>query len=193
MSFREPSNTEVFLSLFLGRSFLNSFYGKYVESFGLKGNEMVLDYGSGSGVLARHIARRLMKGNGRLTCVDISEVWMKTIRKALKKYPNVEFKLGDISFLDLPNESYDVIVIHFMLHEVGEETRQKNLNILAQKLKKTGKIFIREPTVKSHGISPQEIRSLMSATGLTELEFKITKPLFANSMYAGVFVKKAKN
>ena len=39
-------------------------YKRYVESFDLAGNEVVLDYGSGSGRISRHKVERLLSGKG---------------------------------------------------------------------------------------------------------------------------------
>ena len=63
---------------------------------GLRGDERVLDYGSGSGAAARHLAKRLQAGGGRLTCMDVSARWQAVIRKVLRGYPDVEFRLGDV-------------------------------------------------------------------------------------------------
>jgi ubiquinone/menaquinone biosynthesis C-methylase UbiE len=98
----------------------------------------VLDYGSGSGRITRHIAQRLAPESGHLTCVDVSTVWMDVVKKRLKQFPNVDFKLGDIASLDIPDDAYDVVVVHFVLHHVDADVRQKNVSILSQKLKKGG-------------------------------------------------------
>ena len=96
-------------------------YKRYVDSFGLAGNEVVLDYGSGSGRISRHIAERLLSGEGHMTCVDVSKVWMETIQKRLKKYPNVDYKLGDLAACDITDSAYDFVVVHFVLHHVEND------------------------------------------------------------------------
>ncbi len=104
----EPGIIEIFLTVASGMLF-RGMYREYVDRLGLKGSEHVLDFGSGSGNPARFIAPRLAHGGGHLTCVDISKKWMEVARKRLGKYPNVEFKLGDIAALDIPNASYDIV------------------------------------------------------------------------------------
>jgi len=79
MSSTEPSSINVFLTVLFGRLHTRP-YERYVDSFGLTGNEWVLDYGSGSGRLSQPIAERLLHGSGHLTCVDISTVWMNIIQ-----------------------------------------------------------------------------------------------------------------
>ena len=189
MRFKEPGFLEIFITLVLGRFISSAFYQQCVDSLGLKGNEKVLDYGSGSGFGSKHIAKYLLKDGGQLTCVDISKVWMKTIKKRLKKFPNVEFKHGDISNLNIEDNRYDAVIIHFVLHEVEKHSRQDKVNILSSKLKKKGKLIIKEPTRKTHGIPLQEIRDLMTSAGLKETDFKISKSRLFGQRYEGIFSK----
>ncbi|HEY9247424.1 MAG TPA: class I SAM-dependent methyltransferase, partial [Candidatus Methanoperedens sp.] len=86
-----------------------------INSLDLKGNERVLDFGAGSGVCSKHLAARLLKGGGHLTCLDISRVWQDVIKKTLKRYPNVDYVLGDITTLNIPTASFDAILSHFVI------------------------------------------------------------------------------
>ncbi len=188
MCFTEPSALKVFTTVLGG--YVNSrAYQRYVESFGLTGGEWVLDYGSGSGRITRYIAKRLSLESGHLTCVDVSTVWMDVVKKRLKGYPNVDFKLGDIASLDIPDDAYDVVVVHFVLHHVDVDVRQKNVSILSQKLKKRGRLFIRDPVRKEHGTPAQEIRQLIANAGLHEREFHMEKSFHMGPRYSGTFVK----
>ena len=164
-------------------------YKRYVDSFDLTGNEVVLDYGSGSGRISRHIAERLLSGKGHLTCVDVSKVWIETIQKRLKKYPNVDYTLGDIAALDIADNAYDIVVVHFVLHHVEKDQRQEKVDILARKLKPHGRLFIREPTREQHGTPAVEIRALMSTAGLHERESRMSRSLIMGEVFDGVFDK----
>ena len=177
MSFKEYNFIQVLLLLLVTKigEYRYSVYKKYVDSLGLKGDEKVLDFGSGSGAAAEYIARHLLKGNGRLTCDDMSRVWMKIIKKRIKKYHNVEFKLGDIAEVDIEAGSHDVVVVHLVLHDVEESIRPRTVNVLSRALKKTGKLYIKEPMWKRHGMPAEEIRELMTQSGLKEIDFKIFK------------------
>ena len=188
MCFTEPSSLQVRATVLLGYVGSRS-YRRYVESFGLTGSEWVLDYGSGSGRITRHIAERLVPESGHLTCVDVSTMWMDVVKKHLKRYPNVDFKLGDIASLDIPDDAYDVVVVHFVLHHVDADTRQKNVSILSQKLKKGGRLFIRDPVREEHGTPAHEIRQLMENARLHERAFQIEKSFHMGPRYSGVFVK----
>ena len=179
---------QVFLTVLFGYTVARP-YKSYVNSFGLAGNEVVLDYGSGSGRISWHIAQRLLQGNGHLTCVDVSKVWFETIQKRLKKYRNVDFKLGDIAALDIADSAYDVVVVHFVLHHLEKHERQERVDILARKLKPHGRLFIREPTRAEHGTPTAEIRALMSAAGLHERESRMTRSLMGE-VFDGVFEKR---
>ena len=163
-------------------------YKRYVDSFGLAGNEMVLDYGSGWGRISQHIVERLSQG-GHLTCVDVSKVWMEALQKRLKEYSNVDYKLGDIAALDIADSAYDVVVVHNVLHHVAKDEQQEKVAILARKLKPQGRLFIHEFTRAGHGTPVAEIRALMSAAGLNERKSLMTRSLIMGEVFDGVFEK----
>jgi ubiquinone/menaquinone biosynthesis C-methylase UbiE len=77
--FTEPSSFNV-LSTVVGGYVHSRSFKRYVDSFGLTGYEWVLDYGSGSGRISRHIAARLAPESGHLTCVDVSTAWMDVVK-----------------------------------------------------------------------------------------------------------------
>jgi len=164
----------------LGGSLL---YNPYFKTFGLKGNENVLDFGCGGGAGSRCLANLLSKG-GHLTCVDVSSYWIAKARKRLEKYSNVECKSGDIRELDMPDSSFDIISTIHVVHDISPTERQDILKTLSQKLKVKGLFFIREPVKKSHGMPVEEIRTLLSGAGLKEIEHKKTK-----SEYVGKYQK----
>ena len=115
---------------------------------------------------------------------------MKKIKKKMKIYPNVEFKLGDISKIDIEDGSYDLVFVNFVLHDIEQSLRQKTVNALSRKLKDTGKFFVREPIRKYHGMPAEEIKQLMTQSGLKEIDYKIKKSfLEMPPNYAGMFVK----
>ena len=57
----------------------------------LSGHEHVLDFGSGAGPSASYIAIKLSKGDGELTCLDISPTWITVIKARLADYKNINF------------------------------------------------------------------------------------------------------
>jgi len=156
-------------------------YNPYYKTFELRGDEKVLDFGCGGGADSRCLANFLNK-KGHLTCVDISNYWIKRAIKRLKKYPNVECRAGDIRRLKIPDHSFDVISIFHVIHDIAPEERQDTVSALCKKLKKDGAVFIREPIKESHGMPITEIQTLFSNAGLIETNCQESK-----SEYSGRF------
>ena len=156
-------------------------YNPYFKTFGLKGNEKILDFGCGGGAGSKCLAK-LLNEEGHLTCVDISNYWTDRATRRLKKHPNVECRVGDIRKLEIPDHSFDVISIVHVIHDIGPEERQDVVTVLCQKLKRDGTVFIREPIKKSHGMPAAEIRTLFENAGLREADYKESK-----SEYRGRF------
>lgn len=77
----------------------------------LKTGEVVLDLGAGGGFDA-FLAARKVGPNGKVYGVDMTPEMLSTARaNAVKEgYRNVEFLLGEIEHLPLPNNSVDVII-----------------------------------------------------------------------------------
>ncbi len=190
MAFENPSRIEVFLHGLVEHYLLSPWYRAYAESLGLRGDERVVELGSGSGALSRHLARCL-GGGGRLTCVDLSATWMAVARRRLRGLDNVAFQVGDAARLGLPQRAFDAAVIHFTLHDVEPEARAPTLQALASALKADGRLFIREPTRESHGIQPEEIRRLMGEAGLHELRGQSARSLARGPIYTGTFAPRS--
>jgi ubiquinone/menaquinone biosynthesis C-methylase UbiE len=161
------------------------YYGSYFQSFGLKGDEKVLDFGCGGGAGSRCLLKLLNRG-GHLTCIDISNFWVERAKRRLRKSENAECRAGDIRKLDIPDSSFDVITTIHTLHDIEPTERQAIVDALSRKMKPGGVLLIREPTKKSHGMPIEEIRTLMSNAGLQESGHKEIK-----SEYRGRFQKGA--
>jgi ubiquinone/menaquinone biosynthesis C-methylase UbiE len=185
----EPSRVEIYAARVFMNGLLGPLYGKYVDQMGLRGDECVLDYGSGSGAAARHLARRLDAGGGRLTCVDISERWQQALRSALKAYPHVQLCCGDVRTLGLPGAGYDVVLIHWMLHDVPPWDRPEIVAELARLLRPGGRLFSREPTNARHGMPAAQLRELFTAAGLTETLATEGKAPVLGEHYRAVWTK----
>lgn len=184
----EPGRFEAAAARVFTNRLLGPLYGRYVDQMVLRGDERVLDYGSGSGAAARHLAARLSP-DGHLTCVDISERWQKTLRSVLRAYPMVEFRLGDIRTMELPEESYDVVLVHWMLHDVPPWDRPGIVARLAGLLRPGGRLFSREPTGARHGMPAVQLRELYSAAGLTESLAAEGKGAILGEYYSAVWMK----
>ncbi len=187
MSFENPTRIELISDAVLNHGLARFFYRRSAEEIGLEGSERVLDFGAGSGALSRHIAQILLRGGGRVTCLDTSEAWMRVARKRLRRYGNVEFVAGDITSVGLEERSFDVVVVHFVLHEIEREKREKRVEALSRALKENGRLFIKESTREPHGISPEEVRGLMAGSGLREVSYSESKLIHLGPVYTGVF------
>jgi ubiquinone/menaquinone biosynthesis C-methylase UbiE len=189
MSITEPSNASIRLHEFFWLKLMKAYYRKFVESFDLKGDEKVLDFGCGPGSTSKFIAQILEKGGGELTCLDLSPAWIERAKKHLSKFSNVQYYAGDIREWAEKNNYFDAVAIHFMLHDIDRPERQEVVRALAKKMKTGAKLFIREPTKEGHGMTPEEIRELMLKSGLKENESKINKSFSMGSMCTGIYSK----
>lgn len=185
--FIEPTQIEIRLTLALGLTILSPYYRSFAENLDLNGNESVLDFGSGSGVCSRHIASRLQKNRGKLTCVDISSVWQRVIKKTLRRFKNVSYLQGLIYELAIPDSSYDVIVIHFVLHDIPTGERGQVMQALTRKLKSGGCLVVREPL--GEGITLENLFQLTQSSGL-QLNALKTDKVFIGQVLDGAFTKK---
>lgn len=189
MSISEPSKTSILVHEFFWLKLMKGYYRKFAESFDLKGSEKVLDFGCGPGAASKFIAKILKKGNGELTCLDISQAWIERAKKHLSRFSSVEYYAGDIREWEEKDDYFDTVIIHFMLHDIDKSERQEVVRALAKKMNTGAKLFIREPFKERHGMRPEEVQELMSKSGLKETESKITKSFIMGEMYTGIFSK----
>jgi len=188
MGLENPGAFDVVTHTFFFR-LMGPIYKKYIRSLGLQGNEKILEFGCGSGEASHYLAALLLKAGGHLTCLDISETWIKAVKKRLKKYPNIDFMTGDILKLPFDRTSYDGVFIHYVLHDIDPRLRPQVTRSLVALLKNGGKIFIREPNKARHGMPPDEIKKLMSDCGLIEIRGITEKNFFLGTFFTGIFNK----
>jgi ubiquinone/menaquinone biosynthesis C-methylase UbiE len=189
MSFTDPSKTTILVHEFFWFKLIKGYYRKFVKSMDLKGDEKVLDFGCGPGAASKFIALTLEKGEGELTCFDISKKWIKRAKKKLSQFSNVEYYIEDIRKWDEKNDYYDFVVVHIMLHDIPKSERPEVIKALAQKMKADATLIIREPTKEDHGILPEEIQELMKTNGLTEIVSGLAKRTLMGTYYTGFYRK----
>jgi SAM-dependent methyltransferase len=186
----EPGRAEVLAARYVNNLVLSPLYRRYVDEMALRGDERVLDYGSGAGAAARHLAPRLAAGGGHLTCVDVSARWQETLRAVLRAYPDVEMRLGDVRSMELPKEGFDVVLMHWMLHDVPPWDRPSIVARLAHLLRPGGRLFSHEPTSRKHGMPAAEVRRLLAAAGLTEIGADEGKKVILGPYYRAVWLRR---
>lgn len=175
----EPPCLEVALTLALGLTVLSPYYCNFVNSLHLSGAERVLDFGSGSGVCSRHIARAIRQ-QGSLICVDISARWQKVIGRLLRNQEQVEFRLGRIDHIDLENKAFDLILVHYVWHEIPVQDWQQIAATLSDKLTPAGRFILREPL--HHGLDWDQLESTFAQAGLKLVHKQTKKWLWQTAM-----------
>lgn len=189
MSITEPTKTMILVHEFFWFKLLRGYYQKLVGSLDLNGDEKVLDFGCGPGAASKFIALTLEKGQGELTCLDISDKWIKRAKRKLNRFSNVKFYAVDIREWHERDEYYDLVFIHFMLHDIPQSERPEIIKALAQKMSAGATLIIREPTKECHGMSPDEIQELMQKNRLKETISVTAKRAFLGTMYTGYYKK----
>jgi L-amino acid N-acyltransferase YncA/2-polyprenyl-3-methyl-5-hydroxy-6-metoxy-1,4-benzoquinol methylase len=164
-------------------SVLSPYYRNNVSRLGLRGDEKVLDFGCGVGGASRYFAQSLSRGDGHLTCIDISPGLIETAKKRLSRYTNVDYLLGDIREFSLDAGSYDIIFMSLVLYHMDPGMRGPIISELARILDDSGRIVIRQFIGGESSISPQEIRDLMAESGLKEVHSEQVRSLAMIATY----------
>jgi arsenite methyltransferase len=123
---------------------------RLLDRLELQGNERILDAGCGGGMMMNRAARRL--DSGRVVGIDIwqgrdqSNNRMATpMRNATAEgvADRVEALTGDIRELPFPDRSFDVVMSHWVVHNLPTASdRQRALEEMARVLKPGGKLLI---------------------------------------------------
>jgi SAM-dependent methyltransferase len=139
-----------------------------------RGNEKVLDVGCGRGLLTVGAARRL--STGRVVGVDVWKRGAVSGNRADSVLENarvedvsdrVEVKEGDVRALPFANETFDVAVSNFVVHEMNNRNeREEMMREIARVLKPGGHvalvdfIFTEEcvASLRNHGVAAERIR-----------------------------------
>jgi len=98
--------------------------GNPVALASLREGETVLDLGSGAGFDCFLAANKVGK-NGRVIGVDMTPEMVEKAREIAKKsiYENVEFKLGEIENLPVPDDSVDIVISNCVINLSPDKTK----------------------------------------------------------------------
>jgi len=115
--------------------------GNPVAIASLKQGETVLDLGSGGGFDC-FIARKQVGETGRVIGVDMTPDMITLARKNAEKskYKNVEFRLGEIEYLPVADNSVDVVISNCVINLALD--KQQVFNETYRVLKKGGRLSI---------------------------------------------------
>ncbi len=88
------------------------------------------------------LAEKIKEQKGNLHATDVLPVQTENLRRKLNPGLPVRIMNMDASSLNLPEKSYDRVIIHFLLHEMPQEYRERALEEALRVLKPGGKIVI---------------------------------------------------
>lgn len=137
---------------------------KILDMLSVKEGSRILDVGTGTGVLIPFLHSRIGK-SGRIVAVDISDKMLEVARKKFN-YDNVEYVLGDILNIELPDFYFDYIICYSVFPHF--ENKQLALLRMSRYVKRGGKIIV------CHSQSRDDINNLHK--GMTDTVSKDRLP-----------------
>jgi ubiquinone/menaquinone biosynthesis C-methylase UbiE len=142
-----------FLSLYVYIGVNESRFTLEAKLLELKGNEYVLDIGTGTGRTAIRIAKRLT--TGKLVGIDIWDTMELGGNSPERAYKNaeiegvkekVEFRFGNVLEIPFDNNTFDIVTCSSVINNLpGEKKRIKALEEIFRVLKPGGKSMLLEP------------------------------------------------
>jgi arsenite methyltransferase len=148
------------LSLAPGEANLGLGCGNPIGRAGLKPGEVVLDLGSGAGFDAFLAAKKVGK-SGKVIGVDMTPEMVEKARSNAAKLdiPNVEFRLGEIEKLPVPDGSVDVVISNCVINLSPDKSAV--FGEIHRSLKPGGRIVISD--VLRSGTISEELRNSPAA------------------------------
>jgi ubiquinone/menaquinone biosynthesis C-methylase UbiE len=142
-----------FLSLYVFTGVGTNRFSRTAELMELKGNEYVLDVGTGTGRTAIQMTKRLT--TGKLVGIDIWDTMELGGNSPERAYKNaeiegvkdkVEFKFGNVLEIPFDDDVFDIVTCSSVLNNLsGEKNRIKALKEILRVLKPKGKLMLLEP------------------------------------------------
>ncbi|HPR31430.1 MAG TPA: class I SAM-dependent methyltransferase [Prolixibacteraceae bacterium] len=185
----EPSAINLYMQQALRPISRRYVYSAYVDSLPIEPHHKILEFGSGIGVMAELMAKKLSRG--RLTCIDVSRRYLSRAKRNLRDYPNTTFINGKLTQLEMDTEVFDAINVHFVLHDVPAENRSSLVDEMYSLLRPGGKVFLREPLRESHGMGMNEINLLFAQAGFYRMYEREKRIRFYGDIYTTCFIKAA--
>jgi ubiquinone/menaquinone biosynthesis C-methylase UbiE len=155
---------------------------KLVEALGLKGDEVLADFGAGSGYFAFRIAARLPRG--RVLAVDVQDKMLDLLRRRKEelKAANVEVVKAGEREPNLPEAAVDLVLMVDVYHELAFP--YETMLALRRCLKPGGRMVLveyrkedpRVPIKEVHKMSEAQIKLEMAAVGLRHVKTVGTLP-----------------
>lgn len=145
-----------------------------VELLSLKPGQIVLDVGSGTGVMIPYL-RHYIRDTGKIVAVDFSEKMIEIAKSkfSTQEYKNVEFLVQDVNNTPM-NYEYDAILCYSCFPHFSNKAA--TVKHLAKGLKKGGKLMI------AHSESRDAINNLHKDTAEVSADFLPTMREIAKMM-----------
>ena len=180
----EPGFLDLMLSklefILIGRSV----YKDFAYRLALAGDERVLDFGCGMGLVAYYAAKRLPRG--QLVCADFSTVRLRACGRRLLGHDNTTFHKINLDCPELPT-GFDLIYCHFVLHELVKGEMASIILLLAGCLNSGGKLIFREPLRDSEKLSI--IKGLLEANHLSLMDSRIADIPHKGNVLESTYIK----
>jgi ubiquinone/menaquinone biosynthesis C-methylase UbiE len=155
---------------------------RLVEALELKGDEVLADFGAGSGYFTFRIAPKLPRG--RVVAVDVQDKMLELLRKRKDelKAANVEVVKAGERDPKLPERSLDAVLMVDVYHELAFP--YETMLALRRCLKPGGRMILVEyrkedpkvPIKEVHKMSEDQIKREMAVLGLRHLKTNATLP-----------------
>ncbi len=129
---------------------------RMIDLLQLTGNEKGLDVATGAGHTAHQMARYLQS----VVAIDLTQEMLAEAKAGAeeKGLGNVEFRLGDVHQLDLPDQAFDVVTSRFAPHHFARIDTA--LAEMCRVLKPGGKLYILDCATTDHPEAEQKMNRI---------------------------------
>ncbi|MBM7614161.1 class I SAM-dependent methyltransferase [Alkaliphilus hydrothermalis] len=143
----------------------------------LKGDEVIVDSGCGSGFYSLEITKRLV--DGKVISVDISDEMLAKLRRQVDKKRlnnSIDIRKGDCAYLPVEDNSADVGIIVAVWHHLKDPDKANKE--LFRVIKPSGRIVAID--FKNGGHHKQDIENKHKTLGIEEMKSILKDAGFVN-------------
>ncbi|EJW13365.1 hypothetical protein, putative methyltransferase [Rhodovulum sp. PH10] len=141
-----PNAIKVFERQWLANLILWGNYGRLrdaaLDALGDRLPGRTLQIACAYGDLTPHLADRVAAGDGSLDIVDVLPVQLANLRRKLAPDAPARLLEMDSAALELPDDTYDRVVLFFLLHEQPTEWRRRTIAEALRVVKPGGRVVI---------------------------------------------------
>ena len=113
-----------------------------IKEIGSDFSGRTLQVGCCYGNLTPCLAQRVARSGGTIDVIDVLKVQLKTLQKKIKPGEPVSVALMDGAALQMPDNTYDRVVIFLLLNEQPPENRERTLHEALRVLRPGGKLVV---------------------------------------------------